>query len=123
MTQYSGDEMRDQQQIIHIEPAAPAKPAFGAPCNGCGVCCLAEPCPLGIVLSGKRHGACDALVWVATGVHYRCGALVEPRVVLQRRLPNGLGWLGGWLAPVLRRMAQRWISAGTGCDCKLAPHD
>jgi hypothetical protein len=115
--------MRNHQQIIHIEPAAPAKPALGAPCNGCGVCCLAEPCPLGVVLSGKRRGACDALVWVPTGVHYRCGALVEPQAVLQGRLPNGLRWLGRWLAPLLSRLARRWIAAGIGCDCKLAPHD
>ena len=38
--------------LIRIHADAPAKPPVGAPCNGCGVCCLLEPCPLGVLLSG-----------------------------------------------------------------------
>jgi hypothetical protein len=118
-----GAKMRIRHQIIHIEPEAPAKPAFGTPCNGCGVCCLAEPCPLGMVLSGKRRGACEALVWVAAGSQYRCGALEEPQVVLHKALPGLLQGLARPLAPLLKRLAHRWIAAGVGCDCKLTPHD
>ena len=66
-----------RQQVIHIHPAAPAKPALGAPCNGCGVCCLAEPCPLGQVISRKRRGACDALRWDEVQAVYRCGAITD----------------------------------------------
>jgi hypothetical protein len=71
----------------------------GAACNGCGVCCLAEPCPLGVVLSRKLTGACVALRWEAG--RYVCGALGNP--------PNGVR---GWLV-------RRWIAAGAGCDCSL----
>ena len=46
---------------IAIHPLAPAQPQTGAPCNGCGVCCLAFPCPLGRVLSLRRLGRCSAL--------------------------------------------------------------
>ena len=60
---------------IHIHAEAPRKPAVGAACNGCGVCCLVEPCPLGMLLSGKRHGACDALRWSEAEAAYRCGAI------------------------------------------------
>jgi hypothetical protein len=49
--------------VIRIEPLAPVKPATGSPCNGCGVCCLAEPCPLGMLVSRRRHGRCSALRW------------------------------------------------------------
>ncbi|MDP2164479.1 MAG: hypothetical protein Q8K21_09725 [Hydrogenophaga sp.] len=98
-------------QIIHIQPEAPAKPALGAPCNGCGVCCLAEPCPLGQVLSRKRRGACDALRWDDTGALYRCGALVDAPALLGSR------WR--WAAPLLVRLARRWIAAGVGCDASL----
>lgn len=103
-------------QIIRIHPDAPRKPVLGAPCNGCGVCCLAEPCPLGMVLSRKRTGACVALIWADDGADagqgaYRCGALAAPEQVLAPR------WR--WLAPVLRRLAARWISAGSGCDAAL----
>jgi len=64
-------------QIIHIHPSAPAQPALGAPCNGCGVCCLVEPCPLGQVISRKCTGACDALRWDEVQTVYRCGAITD----------------------------------------------
>lgn len=86
-------------QTIHIHPDAPPKPAWGAPCNGCGVCCLAEPCPLGVLWSRRRHGACAALRWSDEHQRYLCGALAVP-----------------WLAP----LARRWIAAGQGCDATLS---
>jgi len=88
-----------QHQTIRIHPAAPPKPVEGAPCNGCGLCCLVEPCPLGMVLSLKRTGACVALRWSDVDQRYRCGAVDGP-------------W--GFLA-------RRWISAGSGCDSSLQP--
>ncbi len=106
-------------RIIHIQPLAPSKPTLGQPCNGCGVCCLHEPCPLGMLLSGHRHGACTALRWEEAPARYRCGAMVQPREVLRTALPTGLGWLAPVLLPVLRRLASRWIAAGQGCDCSL----
>ena len=98
-------------QLIHIHPDAPSKPAQGDSCNGCGVCCLAEPCPLGRVISRRRHGACDALRWDEAGRRYRCGAISDAAAVLGSR------W--AWAAPWLQRLARRWISAGTGCDASL----
>ena len=96
------------QQIIRLHPDAPAKPALGEACNGCGVCCLAEPCPLGQLLSGRRRGACDALLWDSTPARYRCGAIADPQAV----------WplLPAVAVPLVRRLALRWISAGHGCD-------
>ncbi|RYF67964.1 MAG: hypothetical protein EOO29_36015, partial [Comamonadaceae bacterium] len=58
-------------QVIHLQPDAPTKPAFGQPCNGCGVCCASEPCPAGVLVSRRRHGACAALVWAAGDGLYR----------------------------------------------------
>ena len=98
-------------QVIHIHPEAPPKPALGAPCNGCGLCCLAEPCPLGQVISRKRTGACDALQWSDTEGLYRCGVLTDAEGLLGQR------WR--WAAPFLRRLARRWIAAGEGCDATL----
>lgn len=108
---------RRQAQVIHIEPQAPTKPAWGQPCNGCGVCCLARPCPLGMLLSRRRHGACAALRWQAP--MYRCGALTEPDAVLAQALPAALRWLRAPLQWLLRQLARRWIAAGWGCDCSL----
>ena len=95
-------------QVILLEPAAPPKPRPGRPCNGCGVCCAAEPCPLGMLVSRRRHGACAALSWDEAGRRYRCGAVAEPRRFVR--------WLPAALA---RRLALRWISAGRGCDSTL----
>ena len=94
-------------QVIHIHPAAPRKPAEGQPCNGCGVCCLAEPCPVGMVISRKRVGACTALQWHEAEGRYRCGLLAASARIA------GPAWLGRALAATMRR----WIAAGTGCDC------
>jgi hypothetical protein len=89
--------MRKSVVLIRAEPAAAAKPDFGAPCNGCGLCCLAEPCPAGVIVSRRREGACAALQWDDRARVYRCG--------LVRGAPAPLAWL-----------ARRWISAGSGCD-------
>ena len=97
--------------VIHIHAEAPPKPALGQPCNGCGVCCLWEPCPLGQVISRKRRGACTALRWDEEKQLYRCGALTDTEALLGPR------WR--WLAPGLKRLARRWIAAGVGCDAAL----
>lgn len=98
-------------RTIAIHPEAPAKPAWGQPCNGCGVCCLAEPCPVGMLLSRRRRGACAALRWDEASRRYRCGALVAPAEVLPAPLR--------WAAPPFARVAHRLIAAGQGCDCDL----
>jgi hypothetical protein len=108
--------MSKNHQVILIHPDAPSKPGLGASCNGCGVCCLLEPCPLGVVLSGRRHGACAAVRWHDDLHQYRCGALSEPVEVLQHALPRPLRRLARWLAPGLVRLARRSIAAGQGCD-------
>ena len=91
--------------LAYIHPKAPPKPAVGSPCNGCGLCCLLEPCPLGMVLSRKRIGACVALRWSEAQQRYLCGAISDA--------PTGrLGQLRQWLA-------RRWIAAGVGCDAAL----
>lgn len=89
-------------QVIHIHPEAPAKPPVGTPCNGCGLCCLAEPCPVGMLISRRRHGACAALHWMPDESRYRCGLLLKP-------VRGGAGRLWRW-------WSARLISAGSGCD-------
>lgn len=107
--------------IIHVEPEAGSKPPLGAPCNGCGVCCLVEPCPLGVLLSRRRLGACVALRWQVDVAQYRCGAILAPHALLTQCLPRALMPLRPLLGWVLQRGAQRWVAAGQGCDCELDP--
>ncbi len=87
-------------RVIHIEAEAPPKPAVGQPCNGCGICCLAEPCPIGVLLSIRTRGPCRMLRWSALESRYVCGSL--------RGSPA-----------MLRPLLRRWIAAGQGCDCEL----
>jgi hypothetical protein len=111
--------MFHKHQIIQIHPQAPQKPVSGAPCNGCGVCCLLEPCPLGVVLSGRRTGECVAVRWLDDAQQYRCGALMAPVDVLKKFLPRPFQGLSPWLAPGLSHLAKRWIAVGLGCDSSV----
>ncbi len=104
------------ERIIHIHPEAPAKPAEGLPCNGCGICCLSEPCPVGVLVSRKRHGNCHALQWSAAQERYVCGMLIAPL--------RQLGWrhtgvVSRALSGLLATACRRWIAAGLGCDSSL----
>jgi len=103
------------QISITLQPAAPHKPAVGAACNGCGICCSIAPCPLSRGLLGHRGGACPALVWQDDAQRYVCGLLVAPA--------DHLRWLPQHLAKLGSALARRWIAAGAGCDCDAAESD
>lgn len=81
---------------------------MGASCNGCGVCCAAEPCPAGMLIFRQRRGACPALEWEAADQRYRCGLLTRPAHYLR--------WLPAWSQRLATRLFRRWIAAGIGCD-------
>ena len=97
------------EQTIHLHAAAPAKPPEGQPCNGCGVCCALETCPVARLRFLQTKGPCPALEWAANDKRYACGLLIRPAHYL-KYLPNR----GEALAS---RLFARWISAGQGCDC------
>lgn len=111
--------MQTKAFTIHIHPAAPPKPALGSACNGCGVCCLVAPCPVGMVLSRSRQGACHVLRWNVEDSRYRCGAIDAPGDVLAQVLPRWAGGVAPALAPLLRLWARRWIALGIGCDSSV----
>lgn len=56
----------------------PTKPAFNAPCNGCGLCCVATACGLAIdLVPGAEFGRpCPALEW--EGGRSWCGMIRRP---------------------------------------------
>lgn len=101
----------DDLRVIPIRADAPPKPAHGAPCNGCGVCCLAAPCPVSALLLHHRQGPCPALEWHDADRLYRCGMLRAPSDY--RR------WLPRQLDGLTIRFVQRWLALGIGCDATL----
>jgi len=104
--------MAAAEQFTSLHRAAPPKVAMGAPCNGCGVCCAARPCPLSYLLLGHRTDPCAALQWNAPQRRYFCGMLIAPAGFLP------------WLPPAWQasagRLFCRWIAAGVGCDTDIA---
>lgn len=98
-------------RIVLIHPAAPPKPALGQACNGCGICCAHEPCPLGMLLSRRTRGPCAALQWDEAAQRYLCGALSDP--------PSWLPWARRLPGAAVQAMVRRWIGAARGCDAAL----
>lgn len=98
-------------RVIYIQATAPSKPALGEKCNGCGLCCLLEPCPLGMLVSRRRRGACIALIWIEEDQRYQCGMVQAPERFVPLSGPRMARWL--------QRLARRLISAGQGCDADL----
>jgi len=103
------------RQIIHLHPASPPKPSEGEACNGCGVCCALETCPVARLLFFKIDGPCPALTWSTDENRYRCGLLQNP----ERHL-HGLP--SAW-TPAAQRLLARWIASGKGCDCSAEVDD
>lgn len=97
-----------QPQTVELHPFAPAKPDYGARCNGCGVCCAVGPCPVARVFLFQFSGKCRALLWQDEASRYVCGMAVCPDRYV-RMVPQALrGYIG-------RFIASR-IAAGAGCD-------
>ena len=102
-------------RMISLHAAAPEKPAIGAPCNGCGVCCALETCPAARLLFLQQRGPCPALAWDEAVQRYHCGLMLHPE--------THIGWLPGMLRTAAQRWAARAIAAGIGCDCEASVSD
>jgi hypothetical protein len=101
------------------------KPAYGDPCNRCGICCIARPCALaGHVFPdliweeyitplkpGQRSRPCPALERSDAG--YRCGLATNPDRYVNWRLDDDE-------AAELAEAAGVIIGGGLGCDTRAA---
>lgn len=105
----------DQTQVITIHAKAPPKPALGAACNGCGVCCAAEPCPVSLLLLWPHRKSCRALIWDDAGQRYLCGMVAQPARFLR--------WLPARWNDAASSLCRRWIAANTACDADVTFSD
>lgn len=92
------------------------KPRLGSPCNGCGMCCIVESCPLSVEHFGKLD-ACPALE--KHGDRYACGLVTNASAYLGS--PEfGDAYIG--------RLVGDALGIGRGCDsddppsAALTPH-
>ena len=81
------------------------KPAYGQPCNGCGVCCIAQQCPISTALFGEQE-RCPALEPAGHG--FGCGVITNTAAYV----PDLPAWGGQALSDAFAVM----LGAGDGCD-------
>jgi hypothetical protein len=88
--------------------AAP-KPRKGEPCNGCGLCCLVQPCELAVeYLSAPADRPCPALE--REGGRFWCGLVRAPVRYLADLEP--------WQGRMMARGFALLLGVGRGCDAE-----
>ncbi|HEY3299523.1 MAG TPA: hypothetical protein VGJ90_02030 [Methylophilaceae bacterium] len=100
-------------QTITIHALAPEKPLVGQTCNGCGVCCALEPCPVSLLLLWPHQPSCRALTWDDTKQRYLCGMVVAPSKHL-KIIPH-------FANKIAAKLFKRWIAADQKCDSDAEP--
>src|SRR5687767_1795756 len=88
----------------------PEKPAYGSPCNSCGLCCRNEICPLGAIVFPRAFAPCPALE--RDGDREVCGLIANP----SRYAPIRTSVYGN---EVMSDAAAIGVGAGIGCDARL----
>ena len=89
----------------NVAPVLPL-PAYGAPCNRCGMCCVVKPCWIGRMLFEVEEGECPALQWGGEGSS--CGLMTKPAQFMPVRVR-----IEG--ASRVREAARTLIGSGLGC--------
>jgi hypothetical protein len=92
-----------------LDDARPLKPAYGSPCNGCGLCCEAQQCPLSEMLLGE-HDLCPALT--PLGNVYVCGLVADTWRFFHSSGKDEAD-------SALRSAIAYLLGAGIGCDANL----
>lgn len=90
-----------------------AKPAFGAPCNGCGHCCKTEACNLSVKYLHSTAAPCIALE--QEDGRYYCGLVRNPGKHLG--LPDD-GWRHAATREMLSPSFAYALRLGAGCDAE-----
>src|SRR5262249_25145409 len=90
-----------------------SKPAYGSPCNHCGLCCQIGICRTGRLILRDIQGPCPALI--EEGDRFLCGLMTRPQdyAPVRTRIEG---------AERMRQAAKLLIGAGQGC-CAREEHD
>ena len=102
-------EMDADDALMAAEPErAPEYPGFRSPCNGCGLCCAAEPCDVARQFLGATQGPCPALEF--EGGRFWCGVIRRLSHYLSKPL-FGDG--------MVREILGDLLGIGQGCDSSV----
>lgn len=101
-----------------IESVSLDKPTYGDPCNGCGVCCIAQVCALGEALGDDQN--CKALIQNPDRT-FSCGLVADPyRFISEDSLAvwRAIDAMSDGNAgeEALRKSNAEALGAGRGCD-------
>jgi len=70
----NSQERRDAAFHAAACSALPSKPLYTKPCNGCGLCCMSQLCPIGEMMFPGVEAPCPALVFEPGQA--RCGVVM-----------------------------------------------
>lgn len=68
----------------------PPKPLFGSPCNGCGLCCRMEICPIGREAFPGASARCPGMLFDEGRFHCRL-VLIEEAAGMEPLIARALG--------------------------------
>lgn len=88
-----------------IREIAPPKPARGSACNGCGVCCAAEVCAIGMAVMPDAQTPCPAMEFEHG--RFWCG--------LVRNLPK-YAPMSNDVGRIVSETFSRMLGINMGCD-------
>lgn len=101
-----------------IESVSLEKPQQGAPCNGCGVCCIAQVCELGLALGDPIN--CKALIR-NPDLSFTCGLVADPYRFIPEDELQVWKFIDSRQAGAgesrLKRLQADLLGTGRGCDC------
>jgi hypothetical protein len=88
-----------------MKETAPEYPGYGKNCNGCGLCCAAEPCEIARDFAGITEAPCRAMQF--EGGRFVCGMVKNPSRYMDT--PD----FGG---QIIGGMFAKALGIGRGCD-------
>lgn len=97
--------LRLREAMHGIAKGPPRKPSEGAPCNGCGLCCALQLCPIAIEFIEAAEAPCPAMEYA--GGRFWCGLA---------RYPSRYFGTPASSDRLIRPMVQAELSIGEGCD-------
>lgn len=95
--------------LVAAKHDLPPKPRWGQPCNGCGLCCILEQCPISLATFGPEL-ICPALTMRPGSSG--CGLVETPGAFFNDDMADELG---AFIALIL--------GVGTGCDASHTEED